>query len=74
MEVLDERLGAFRVEVLVIVGTPTLSLCEYRACGALAFDRERDPVASRRWLEVMANSFRVSFCPRRRTSGMLPAY
>ena len=63
MEVFNERFGAFRAEVMVIVRSYTFSLCEFRVCGATMFYGEKDPIASRRWLENMANVFTMSFCP-----------
>ena len=74
LEILDERLGAFHVEVMVIVGARTLSFSEFRASEASAFYGEREPIASRRWLAGMANVFRTSVYSRRRRSDMLPAY
>ena len=60
-EILDERLGVFCAEIMVIVGARILSFLDFRACGAHAFHGERDPVVSRRWLADMANAFRTSF-------------
>lgn len=74
LEILDEHLGVFCVEVMVIVGALTLSFREFSACGAPTSYGERDPIASRRWLVVIANAFRSSFSPRRRRSDMIPTY
>ena len=67
-------MGAFRAEVMAIVGARTLSFHELRACGAPAFYGQRDLVASRIWLAVMANTTKMSVRPRMRRSDMLPAY
>ena len=44
MEILDERLGAFCTDIMVIMGSLTLSFQEFRACGAPEFFREKDPI------------------------------
>ena len=61
LEILDERLGAFQAKVMAIVGVCTLSFCDFRACRALTFHGEWDPIPSSRWLADMANTFRTSF-------------
>ena len=61
--ILDERMGAFRTEVMAIFGAPTLFFRESRACAAPDFLGEKDPIASSIWLANMANAFRTSFCP-----------
>ena len=63
LEILDECLGVFCVEVMAIVGSCTLSFCEFRAYGASTFFEENDPISSRRWLADMANAFRTIFYP-----------
>ena len=62
MEILDELLGAFHAEVMAIIGACTLSSCEFRACGAPTFSREKDPISSRKWLADIDNAFMMSFC------------
>ena len=37
MEILDERMGAFRTEMMGIMGAHTLSFHEFHACGAPKF-------------------------------------
>ena len=64
MEILDERLGAFRTIIITIMGAHTLSFQEFRACRAPEFFGEKDPIASRRWLADMVNAFQTSFCPK----------
>ena len=61
LEILDERFGAFHVEVLAIVRARTLSFSDFCACGAPGFFGEKGPIASRRWLAGMANAFKMSF-------------
>ena len=63
LKILDEHLGMFRAEIMAIVGACTLSLYEFRACGAPTFSGEKEPIASRRWLADMTNMFKTSFCP-----------
>ena len=63
LEILDERLGMFHVEVMAIFGARNLSFREFRVCGAPTFSGEMDPIVSRRWLADMANAFRMSFYP-----------
>lgn len=60
MEILDERLGAFHIDIMAIVGAFTLSFQEFCACVAPKFFWEKDPIANKRWLVDMANAFRTS--------------
>ena len=62
-EIVDERLGSFRAEVMAIIGARTLTFREFLACGAPALHQERDAIVSRRWLADMVNVFKTSFCP-----------
>ena len=50
LEILDERLGAFRAEIVAMMGVRTLTFCHFRACRALYYHGARDPIASSRWL------------------------
>ena len=63
LEILDERLGAFRTEVMTIVGSRTLYFHEFCASGAPEFFGEKDPISSKRWLADMDNAFWMSFFP-----------
>ena len=62
MELLDERLSAFRTKVAAMMGSLTLTFRDFRACGAPDYHRARDPIASSRWLGDVANAFRMSRC------------
>ena len=57
LEILHERLGAFRTEMMALLGVRTLTFREFRACGAPDYHGARDPVASSRWLADVANAF-----------------
>ena len=48
LEILDERLGAFRTEMMALMGTRTLTFRDFRACGAPDYHGARDPIASSR--------------------------
>ena len=63
MELLDERLGAFHVEIRAMVGARSLNFWEFRACGASEIFGKKDLISSRRWLADIANAFRTSCCP-----------
>ena len=63
LEILDERLGAFRTELMAMLGAHTLTFREFRACGAPDYHGARDPIASGRWLADVANAFHSSRCP-----------
>ena len=64
LEILDERLGAFRTEIMDLMGACTMTFREFRACGAPDYHGAREPIASRRWLADIANAFRTSRCPK----------
>ena len=63
LEMLDERLGAFRIEMVGMIWVRTLTFREFSACGAPDYHGARDPIASSRWLADVANAFRMSRCP-----------
>lgn len=63
LEILDERLGAFRTKMMALLGARTLTFREFRAYGAPNYHGARDPIASSRWLADVANAFRTSKCP-----------
>ena len=63
LEILDERLGAYRTEMMALMGARTLTFRESRACRAPDYHGARDPIASSRWLADVANAFRTSRCP-----------
>ena len=63
-EILDECVGALCAEVMAIIGARSPSFPKFWACGAPAFQGERDPIASRKWLADMYNASRTSFCPK----------
>ena len=48
LEILDERLGAFCIELMAMLEARTLTFREFRACGAPDYLRARDPIASGR--------------------------
>ena len=64
-ELMDERLSTFRAEVAAMMGSRMLTFREFRACGAPDYHGAREPVASTRWLEDVANAFRTrsDWCP-----------
>ena len=64
LEIIDERLSAFRAEIVALVGTRSLTFREFRACGASDYHGSRDPIASIRWLADVANTFYTSRFPR----------
>ena len=43
MEILDEHLGMFLMEIMAIVRARTLSFYDFHACGAPKFFGEKDP-------------------------------
>ena len=57
LELLDERLSAFRTKVAAMMGSRTLTFREFRACGAPDYHGARDPIVSTRWLADVANAF-----------------
>ena len=63
VELLDEHLGAFRTEILAIVGACTLTFLEFHVRGDPEFFRKKHPVVSRKWIVDMTNAFRTSFFP-----------
>ena len=63
LELLDERLSAFCTEVAVMMGSCMLTFREFRAFGAPDYQRDRDPIASTRWLANVTNVFRTNRCP-----------
>lgn len=65
LEILDEQLSAFRAEIMAFVGTHSLTFSEFRVYGAPDYHGARDPIASNRWLEDVANAFRTNRCPER---------
>ena len=60
LEILDERLAAFRTEMMAFLGARTFTFQEFRACEAPYYHGARDPIASGRWLAGVANAFRSS--------------
>ena len=64
MEIMEERLRAFRDEIVVgQVGAQTPSFWEFKACGAPKFFKFRDPIVSRPWVADIDNSQHTSSCP-----------
>ena len=63
LELLDEKLGAFRTEMMTMVGARTLTFREFRAFRAPNYHEAKDPIASNRWLADVLNAFRMSRCP-----------
>lgn len=64
LEILDERLGAFRTEMEAMMAARMLTFREFRACGAPKYHGARDPIASSKWLVDIANAFHTSRCPK----------
>ena len=63
LESLDERLGAFRTEMMALLGVRTLTFRDFKACGAPYYHGARVPIASGRWLDDVSNAFRSIQCP-----------
>ena len=63
MEVLVERLGSLRSEMVALIGACSLTFGKFRTCGALDYFGEKNPIASRQWLVDVANTFPTSNCP-----------
>ena len=63
LELLDERLSAFRTEVAAMLGSLTLTFKDFRACGAPDYHGAQDPIVSTRWLVDVANVFHTNRCP-----------
>ncbi|XP_023742111.3 receptor-like protein EIX2 [Lactuca sativa] len=57
LELMDEKLGAFRTEIIAMMGARTLKFREFRACGAPDYNGDRDLIPSSRWLANVANAF-----------------
>ena len=57
IEILDKFLGTFHTEIRAIMGDSTLSFCLFHTCGDPEFFREKDPIASSRWLVDMVREF-----------------
>ena len=60
---MEERFSAFHTEMTAMMGSHTLTFREFRSCGAPDYHGARDPIASTRWLDDVANAFRTSRCP-----------
>ena len=60
MEILDERLGAFRTEMATMIGANTFTIREFRASRPPDYHGDWDPIANSRWLDDIANAFRTS--------------
>ena len=63
LEVRDERLSSFYSEMMALAGACSLTVRDFRACGAPIYHGVKDPIASRRWLADVANVFRASRYP-----------
>ena len=63
LELLDERLSLFRIEVVAMMGSHTLTFKDFRACGAPDYHGAREPIASSKWFADVANAFRMSRFP-----------
>lgn len=48
LEILDEWLSAFCIEIVALVRTRSLNFKEFQACGAADYFGGRDPIARRR--------------------------
>mgnify|MGYP001550121524 CR=1 FL=1 len=74
LEILGERLGAFRTELMAMLGARTLTFREFRACGAPYYQGARDPIASGRWLADVTNAYHSSRCPEGTRSDSPPVF
>ena len=46
-----------------MIESRTMTLREFKTCGAPDYYGARDPIVSTRWLADFANAFRTSRCP-----------
>lgn len=47
VELLEERLGSFRSEMVTLIGAHSLTFMEFWACEALDYYEEKKPTSSR---------------------------
>lgn len=65
IELMDERLGAFRTEMVAMVVARSLTFRGFRACGAHEFFMKKDPIVTIWWLANMENAFCLASIWRR---------